>query len=234
VDAVSVTTMDPLQDGISALTLVESMGDDQRIVAAARVSTGLDLTEMDAARDAKLIRYLLRHGHWSCFEHCYLTVRVVAPLPIVRQWQRHTSWRFNEVSRRYTSENVRIYRPRPPFVCEQAPGNKQASGEMVDGGKYWQARHLMDDAIARALLAYDDLLELGIARETARLVLPQAMYSAMYATASLRSALHFIGLRADEAAQGEMQVYARALGELVAARWPVTWAAWSELRGQGT
>jgi thymidylate synthase (FAD) len=209
---------DPLGDGISNLSLINAMGDDQRITMAARVSLAMDGVPLDAERDAKLIRYLLRHGHWSCFEHCYLTVRVVAPLPVIRQWQRHTSWRFNEVSRRYTSENVQLYTPQ----------EWQASAGACEYPAL--ADQLYRDALAAASHTYNSLVELGVAREQARLVLPQAMYSSMYASASLRSAIHFIGLRATDEAQSEMRAYAEALGQILAARWPVTWQAWSALR----
>jgi thymidylate synthase (FAD) len=137
---------------------------------------------------------------------------------------RHRSWAFNEISRRYTSENVQCYRPAQ--LWSQGNTNRQVRGVPIEtvANRWMLAQY--DGLTADAVAFYHTLVDSGVAHEQARLVLPQSMFTAFYGTASLRSALHFIGLRADEAAQGEMISYAVALGEIVAVCWPLTWAAW--------
>lgn len=230
---------DPLGDGISNLTLIDAMGDDSSVTRAARVSLGHEIEPRTPEQDAKLIRYLLAHQHVSPFQACTLTVHVAAPLAIIRQWQRHWSWAYamdddisdlaiNEVSRRYTSDDVQFYCPLE--YRRQGDTNRQASGGSLGDDAAWDAQYVYKRSLIEARSAYEALLALGVAREQARFVLPQATYSRLYATASLRSALHFVGLRDAAEAQAEIVSYARCLGEIIAARWPVTWQAWSALR----
>lgn len=220
---------DPLGDGISRLELIDHMGSDLRVVQAARVSYAGDTETWRGEKDAKLIRYLIQHGHWSPFEHCTMTVLVKCPLFIRSQWHRHRSWAFNEISRRYTSEEIEFYIPR--MLHLQAERNRQASDGRLDPDEYEIATttlRVMNELTERA---YWSLLRQGVAREQARMVLPQSLYTRFYATASLRSLLHFIQVRDHDGAQWEMVQYARALGEIVAEQFPVSWQAWQEIKG---
>lgn len=228
---------DPLGDGTSLLAYVDHMGDDVSITRAARVSFARDRQPPNAPKDSKLIARLLRDAHWSPFQSCYLTVHVALPMPLARQWQRHWSQAFvdlddacdlalNEVSRRYTSEAIELF--TPPFWRVQSMDNKQASGGLLDDQVTPRVEYLQ--AVDSALDTYDRLLGLGVAREQARFVLPQALYTRMYATASLRSWLHFLSLRQAPDAQVEIRRYADALRDLLATLWPQTLAAWNEVR----
>ena len=99
--------MDVLGDGKSLIEVIDSMGTDDTVVRSARVSFSQDMTTGDdPERDAKLIRYLASHSHFSPFEHAYVTFHIKCPLFVARQWHRHRSWTFSEVSRRYTSEDI--------------------------------------------------------------------------------------------------------------------------------
>jgi thymidylate synthase (FAD) len=220
------STFDPLGDGISRLELVDHMGSDHRVVQAARVSYARDLTPWDESRDPRLIQYLVDHGHWSCFEHCYLTVLVECPLFVARQWMRHRSWNFNEVSRRYTSEDIKFY--VPSNWRTQHSKNKQSSS-LEDVANSWKADEHRHIATSVANTAYEQLLNLGVAREQARIVLPQSLYTRYYATASLRSVIHFLQSRDHEDAQWEIQQYSKALREIMKELWPMTYqAVWKE------
>jgi thymidylate synthase (FAD) len=230
VETLTRLSYDPLGDGRSALAVIDHMGDDLRVVQAARVSHGRDSSAPDPARDAKLIGYLLQHGHWSPFEHCMLTVMVKCPLFVRSQWHRHRSWSFNEISRRYTSEEIDFY--IPPQWRGQAPSNRQASEGCVDLQANAFATRVLAQADEAAVEKYQAMMDMGVAREQARMVLPQSLYTRFYATANLRSLLHFIQVRDHEGAQWETVQYARCLSEIIAAHWPLTWTAWRDLKEQ--
>lgn len=217
-----------LSDFIGSIDLVNFMGDDHRICQAARVSLAHDYEPADEVSDSRLIRYLLKNGHWSCFEHCYMTFRVVCPLPIARQWQRHRSWNFNEVSRRYTDENIQIHRPTE--WRGQGTTNRQASMGLAPR-QFWNSL-VYRAATFVARKAYEYMIHNGVSREQARFVLPQGMYTSFYATASLRSILHFIEARTHDGAQHEVAEYARAMAVLVRPQFPLTWMNWQNLKGE--
>jgi thymidylate synthase (FAD) len=214
-------THDPLGDGISLVELVDHMGDDLSVVRAARVSTARD----DRTEGAeKLIRYMARHEHGTPFEHNAMTFRVKAPLFVIGQWHRHrVGWSYNQTSRRYTDENIEFY--IPTVWRKQAETNKQASaGEFADDKNYWFAEKL-SDICEDAESKYKFLLEQGVAREMARMILPQNLYASMYATCNLRSLAHFHKLRAAPEAQLEIRRYAEVMGEIAGVLFPMAWAA---------
>lgn len=212
---------DPLNDGLSRLELVDSMGCDDSIVRAARVSySGDDTTGKDPERDRKLLRYLLDNGHTSPLEHTAVTFHVKCPLFVRSQWHRHRMASYNEVSRRYTSEEIEFY--FPPLLRAQDTKNKQGSLESI---KNLELTSLLHDQTKMAYDAYQMLIDAGVGREQARMVLPQNLYTRFYYTANLHSILHFYRLRADEHAQWEIRVYAEAIGEIMSNLFPVTWTA---------
>lgn len=209
------------------VTLVDHMGSDLSVVAAARVSNGItaDASKGDEA-DRRLIAYLLKHNHGSPFEHTSLTYRVRAPLFVVRQWQRHrVGWSYNEESARYTELTEGYY--VPTRIRVPAATNKQGSVEAAWDDEEHESmaryiRSVSDEAFAR----YRWLLKRGVAREMARMVLPQNTYTTFYATCNARSLMHFLGLRSKEDAQWEIRQYAEALETLWAEVMPVTASAW--------
>lgn len=218
--------LDPLGDGISVVELVDHMGTDASVVRAARVSFANENEAHDPERDAKLIRYLADNRHGTPFEHTSVTFHVAAPIFVVRQWHRHRMFSYNEVSRRYTSEEIRFYAPGDQGWRAQAEKNRQASEGRA--GDSVQAQLIYEEQVRYAKKAYHDMLDCGVAREQARMVLPQSLYTRMYVTGNLRSYAHFHGLRADEHAQPEIRVYAEAMGEILAEIFPVSWAALTE------
>ena len=212
---------DPLGDGVSVVELIAAMGDDASVVRAARVSFANEGAVFEAERDEKLIRYLARNKHMTPFEHTSVTFHVAAPIFVVRQWQRHRAFSFNELSRRYTSEDIEVY--VPPSWRGQSESSRQVSDGLVDGQDV--VEEMYEESIGLALEHYDTMIKMGVAREQARMVLPQSLYARMYVTGNLRSFAHFHGLRADEHAQPEIQKYAFAIGSILGELYPVSWAA---------
>lgn len=218
----------PLSDGIGSVALVQYVGDDKMIVNAARVSFGGDSDAPLAARDEKLISYLLKNRHGSPFEHNLITFKVICPIFVDRQMVRHrVGVSKNEVSGRYVEVQERDYTPNE--FRKQAPSNRQAS--VADDGTLDQgaAQAIWAHASETAFRAYHELLALGVTREQARGVLPLSLYTESYYTFNVRSLLHFLSLRDHDGAQYETRLYAQAMGELARPLFPVTFAAWAEI-----
>lgn len=238
---------------------VEHWGSDEAIIAAARMSTGKGFLgwgplEDDCPRckgdgdegpfacpecrgtgkkpgDEKLLRYLWGHRHHTPFEMAGLTVEVQAPIFVLRQWFTHRTQSRSEHSARYSALEPLDYLPTLDRLEREAGANRQARGDAPldrDAAARW-LKEL--DAIYGLLEShYQRGLRAGVPREVARVVLPLARYSKMRCSANLRNWLHFLGLRLDGHAQGEIREYARAVGSLVAGHFPRTWALFTEGR----
>lgn len=211
--------------------IVDFMGSDLSVVRAARVSYDADWRAgEDEGSDARLIRYLWRNRHTTPFEAVVFTFEVKAPIFVVRQWHRHRTWAYNEVSARYTELPAESYVPDPRDVGVQSKTSKQARD--VDAGGDFRIRAKAIDRILRerrkAFVLYKDLLADGWPRELARTVLPVATYTRMFATVNLLNLLKFMTLRTHPHAQRETRVYAEAMRELIRPIVPVCVAAWEE------
>lgn len=206
------------------IELVDAMGDDQSIVEAARVSY---LGESKGAeQDERLIRYLLKNGHTSPFEMVEFKFRVKAPILVARQWMRHRTWSYNEVSRRYTDEDITFM--VPDVLRGQANDNKQMSaGELMNSESLIPYIKRTYEACNRV---YEMLIGEGVAREQARMVLPVGMYTMFYAKTDLHNLMHFIDIRNHPHAQEEIRVYAEAMLELISKVVPKTVEIWKELK----
>lgn len=197
-----------------------------RAVEAARVSL-LNEGRTDGAE--RLIKYLLRHGHWSCFEHTYFTFRSELPIFLARQVMRHTSNRFNEMSLRYSEALPNIYLSKQYNV--QSSSMKQGRADQHDPQVNEFVRGELKATYNIVWRMYQTLLKLDTAKEQAREVLPVSTYTVLYTTLNLRSLLHFVGGRTDPTAQTEAQVYAKQMLDAVRGIVPITVAAWEELNG---
>ena len=225
--------------------LVQSSGNDMTVVNSARVSLA-KLEEMQnrnyldalpSQRDIKLINYLAKHKHMSPFEHCHMTFWVEAPLYIAKQHMRHRTWSYNEVSRRYTSEDIRVY--EPPFFRAQAKKNLQASTReqinpvvMVVEGTHSTYETYATDAMKKnhedSVVLYGTLLEAGVCREQARGVLPNNLMTQYYATVNLRNVIAFLRERLGEGAQYEIRELAKQMASIVKDLYPVSYGALME------
>ncbi len=208
--------------------LVESMGSDLTIVRNARVSYDAEWRAGDdEGKDTKLINYLVKNRHTSPFEAVTFTFDVKAPIFVFRQWHRHRTWSFNEVSARYTELPEEYYVPDQAQVTTQSASNKQMrtddtnlhAAEIVEA---------LDEANASSFFTYRQLLDLGCPRELARTVLPVGTYSHMFATVDLHNLVGFLKLRLHSHAQYEIRVYAEAMLQLIEPVAPVAVAALKE------
>tara|TARA_B100000287_G_scaffold431142_2_gene487820 strand:- start:61 stop:798 length:738 start_codon:yes stop_codon:yes gene_type:complete len=228
-------------DDIGSVSLVDSMGSDITVVNSARVSFGVEKNELDE-RDRKLIRYLIRHRHTSTLEHNLITFKFCVPLFVRSQHHRHRTWSYNEISRRYTSKDMKFYLPKA--FRTQHKSNRQASNnELINPDipdrefeyhYYKPATMTASDAViqhqAASSALFNDLLKAGVCREQARMVLPQNLYTEYYGTVNLNNLLKFIDLRTHEGAQWEIQKVAEACLELATDLFPVTVKAYREIR----
>ena len=217
--------------GSSKSRLVQCTPDlDKACAFIARVSS----KNQGTTSVARLLRYCATNAHWSVFEQGSLTLEVVTPLAIAIQLLRHRSFTFQQFSGRYqdqkamtlmtdglpTAEHDLFY--MPPVARMQDTTNRQNSVECDDA----HVKALMQGAINDCLLAsyksYNKLLELGIAKEVARFVLPQGTYTRLYVTGSPRSFIHYCSVRDDEGvAQFEHVELARSIAQVFTAECPI-------------
>lgn len=208
--------------------LVDAMGSDLSVVRAARVSYDAAWRAgEDSGSDAKLIRYLMRNKHTSPFEAVTFTFEVKAPIFVFRQWHRHRTWSFNEVSARYTELPEEFYVPELSEITTQSADNKQMRTS-VQNEYAQQIRARISVSAAEAFSDYKYLLGIGCPRELARGVLPLNTYSKMFATVNLHNLFHSLRLRLHAHAQYEIRVYAEALLGLIRSIVPVSVAAFEE------
>ena len=196
---------------------------DQMPVLSARVShANSGKTGQNPEADLKLMHYLAEHEHMTPFEHQSATFKIACPLFVAREWMRHRTQSYNEVSMRYSSDPVgKFYYPQQ--WRKQAATNKQASTGEVEDQK--GCTEILKHSYQEALNAYHALLNKGVCREQARAVVPVGNYTEFYATANLRNWMHFYRLRIAPNAQWEIQQYARCIGNLLKELWPSCWQA---------
>jgi thymidylate synthase (FAD) len=195
--------------------LVEHMGDDLSIVRNARVSYDAEWRSgEDAGKDEKLIQYLYKNKHTSPFEAVTFTFDIKCPIFVARQWHRHRTWSFNEISARYAELPEEFYVPEVDKITTQASSNKQMrTSEVHPEAAGWQLE--IDLHCAAAFDLYQDMLRHGVPRELARGVLPLNTYTHFFGTVDLHNLFHFLRLRLHPHAQYEIRVYAEALLALI-------------------
>lgn len=208
--------------------LIDHMGDDLRVINAAKASFARSDEEM-TPRGANLIKFLLQEGHFSPLRHSVVTLEFKAPLMVARQhWKYvvgadHTMDGWNESSRRYITEKEEFYIPQPDQWRSAPENKKQGSGEPVDWMVGSEAFQMLMEDVDRQLAHYQWALNHNICAEQARLFLPAyGLYVNYWWTASLQSLTHFLAQRLAHDAQVEIQEYAEAVRFLAEPLFPVT------------
>ena len=216
-----------LDDGF--VCLVDTMGDDESAVQAARVSYGHGTRKV--SDDRTLIRYLMRHYHTTPFEMAELKFLVRVPMDCWRQWVRHRTASINEYSTRYSIAIDAAQATPPDEWRRQASANRQGSEGLLDShtGAEMSAAEAEFQKNARGL--YQQRLDAGVAREQARKDLPLSTYTEAYWKVNLHNLLHFLQLRMDPHAQLEICRYARTIGhQIVRPLFPLIWEAFVDYR----
>lgn len=200
--------------------IVDVMGSDLSVVNSARVSFGKSTKEL-RPRDKKLINYLWEHNHSSPFRHATLQFHIKAPIFVLRQWMKHqVGCAWNEISGRYVEFDYDYHNPE--YFRLQSKDNKQGSFGELDISLESKAQAIYLESCDTAMNNYRKLIDMGVCKEQARCVLPLALYSECYWTASLQAVMHFLKLREDSHAQWEIQEYARAIREISQEHFPIS------------
>ena len=224
--------------------LVDYMGSDTRIEEVARLSynTGGLAPPLGngsggeggqgggrTLRDTRgLLRYLVRHSHSSPMEQVCVTLDMKLPIFVARQLVRHRTQKLNEVSARYSVLPEEFYVPPLSQVCVQSEVNKQGRGQALDLEAGVIVRESIKQHSENGFRLYRELLERGVARETARMVLSVNTYTHWCTTWDAHNLLHMLRLRLDPHAQWEVREYARVISEIVQAWLPLTWEAFTD------
>lgn len=226
------------------VALVNQHGDDLGVVNAARVSyakqSGWDEVDpkgpMLSEADAGLIGFLIKNRHGTPFEQNYFQFHVSAPIFLFREWHRHRIASINEVSGRYVELQPRFYLPDDEHVRVQvgkpgrytyvSKGAESVYGENGIGETYGRrTRRALKHSYDLAFSHYQELLDLGVAKELARACLPVATYSEMLWSCNARSLMNFLSLRNHDRALKELRDYAQVMEDLFAQAMPITRAA---------
>ena len=219
------------------IELVDTLGDDLTPVNAARVSFGgrsKDFTD----KDRKLSKFLIKHKHFSPFRHQHIQVIIKAPEFVMRQWYKHVvgiettsssaskDHAWNEISGRYVEVEDYYY---PEVWRKQSEDNKQASDGVLDDLQQKRMTSFYNEYMRQVEMTYDRMIEAGMAKEQARIVLPLSQYTQVWWTASFQSVMNFIELRDEPTSQIEIQDYAKVLKEIMLESFPETTKLWSEI-----
>lgn len=230
------------------IEIIDTWGSDERVIEAARMSTHKGFQGWGpllcpscctaskipspgcltckgkgvVSGDEKLLKYLWEHGHHTPFEMCGMTIEVQAPIFVFREWMRHRTQSYNELSARYTALPNEHYIPSLErlMASKQASKNKQSSEAGFTKTQAEQFQGTLRNSYEQSRLRYEQLLNQGVAREIARLVVPVAQYSRMRASANIRNWLAFIALRSSPDAQWEIRQYSNVLALKISEAFP--------------
>ena len=215
--------------------LIETMGSDETIEQTARVSYGQGTRKVSERR--ALLRYLLKHAHTSPFEMAEVRFHAKIPIFVMRQWIRHRTANVNEYSGRYSEMVDDMFVPK--VWRKQSTSNKQGSGDVFPDvepryggppqpiGNQDLSREA-ENVYSHALTAYKTLLERGVSKEMARMVLPVANYTEFYWKIDLHNFMHFLKLRTDSHAQAEIREFTDNMLELARPHFPLCFEAWDD------
>ncbi len=215
--------------------LVDSMGNDASIVRAMMVSTqGADSFDADASFGR--INFLMKNRHGTPFEHASMTFYMEMPIFVFREFHRHRiGWSYNEMSGRYRELPPTFYVPAPMRNLVQV--GKAGAYSFIPGTaiQHHNATSHMKRVYNEAYTSYQRMLEDGIAKEVARVVLPVGIYSAQFATCNPRSLMAFLSLRTkwDDAMfpsypQREIEMVAEQMEAIFERLFPLTWRAFGD------
>ncbi len=221
------TVYDILDHG--EVELLDVLGNDLSVVNAAKVSFAAQVAEIDEA-SIGLINYLMKNKHATPFEHVVFKFRIKAPIFVTREWMRHRWSSFNEMSMRYHKpQNIDYYIPSFNDIRKQIGKPGAYSFEEISDPQVKDAFYsIFRQSMLAADEAYYKLIDMGIAKEIARCVLPVSQYTEFIWTVNARSLINFISLRNEESAQYEIQEYAKIIELMFSKIMPITHEAFEK------
>jgi len=206
------------------VALVDYMGGDEAIDQAARTSYGAGTRKVTERRG--LMRTLKRNRHSSPYEMVEIKLHCAMPIFVARQWVRHRMASLNEYSARYSVMPMLFYIPDADVLGKQSVNNKQGRGEPLEAEQFAAYLDSVHRANEAAEAEYALQITMGVARETARGVLPVSVYTQWYWKTDLHNMFHMLGLRCDPHAQLEFQSYANIIAGIVKRIAPNSFEAW--------
>lgn len=208
----------PLYDGVGYVKFTHCGGKEEEIIKSARMSTQKGFQGWD--QDKKLLKYLWDNKHATPFEFCTLSVQIKAPIFVARQVFRSRTFSYNELSGRYSELPESFYMPKLKY---QDTKNKQGSdGYLSDE----EANPIVLECIEhhkKAFALYRTMLQAGVSREQARIVLPVSIMTEWRMCGNLRNWMHFLSLRLDSHAQQETRELAKGIASILKPLYPNTW-----------
>ena len=217
------------------IEVIDHLGNDLTVANSARVSFGKRKETYDKS-DERLVRYLAKNKHYSPFRHLMVQFHIKAPEFVMRQWYKHVvgaettssystkDHAWNEISGRYVPvEEYYI----PENWRQQSEDSKQASVGAISSQE--EATEAYRQAIEVGKHYYKKLLEMGVAKEQARVILPLSQYTEFYWTASFQAIVNFIELRDEPTAQWEIRQYAIVLKKMLHELYPKTTQVWEDI-----
>ncbi len=209
------------------IRVIDYMGDDNAVVQAARVSYGKGTKH--SSKDQALINYLMRNNHSTPFEMCEIKLHIKLPIFVARQWIRHRTANINEYSARYSILDNEFYVPELENIAIQSFSNNQGrENEPLPFEIAKKVQNLLKTVGSNCYKDYENFLEIGLARELARINLSVNFYTQLYWKIDLHNLLHFVKLRNDSHAQYEIRRYAAQILELVKIWVPKVYTAFIE------
>jgi thymidylate synthase (FAD) len=221
---------------------IDHMGSDLSVVNAARVSfkkeshaeewrdlffenrSGAYVAVLNG-KDFRLIQYLAEHQHYSPFGHCFASFYVKAPIFVARQLVKHEYLRWNEVSRRYVDDEPEFYVPE---VWRGRSADKKQGSEGISVWNHGQGTGYREheyEVMTDIRVLYDRMIEVGVAPEQARMVLPLSTMTEWYWSGSLDAFANMCKLRLKPDTQYETRLVAEKISEVMESIWPVSWKA---------
>ena len=189
---------------------------EQHMAYVARVSNPKN---QDNDNFAGLLKYCIKHGHWSVFEQAYMTIEINTTRGIAAQILRHRSFTYQEFSQRYADSNL-LGDIELPELRRQDDKNRQNSIDDLDPEMVDKFNRQMNTLFSSAFALYNQMLKAGVAKECARFVLPLATPTRIYMTGSCRSWIHYINLRSAHGTQKEHMDIANGCKKLFTEQFP--------------
>ncbi|MBR49733.1 MAG: thymidylate synthase (FAD) [Chloroflexi bacterium] len=202
----------------SPIKLVSVTADaEQHMAYVARVSNPKN---QNNDKFAGLLKYCIKHGHWSVFEQAFMTIEINTTRGLAAQILRHRSFTFQEFSQRYADTNLLDTKIDVPDLRSQDNKNRQNSIDDIPVSKKENLQSKIATHFADAMHLYNELIKEGIAKECARFVLPLATPTRIYMTGNVRSWIHYIDLRSANGTQKEHMDVAKGVKEIFIEQFP--------------